>query len=59
MRGERVHRGLFKSKNGQKINADINGSANIIKKVFPNAFADGIQGVVVPPKRITPFKVKA
>ena len=56
--GKRVKRGLFKSKNGTKINADINGSANIIRKVIPNAFANGIEGIVVFPRRFTPFEVK-
>ncbi|HWY11731.1 MAG TPA: transposase [Bacteroidia bacterium] len=50
--GKRKHRGLFISKNGIKINADCNGSGNIIRKEFPNAFADGIQGVVVRPLRV-------
>ena len=50
--GRRTHRGLFVSKNKIKINADCNGSGNIIRKVIPNAFADGIQGVVVRPIRI-------
>jgi len=35
------------------INADVNGSGNIIRKVVPNAFADGIEGVVVRPLRFT------
>jgi putative transposase len=55
--GYRRHRGLFISKDKIKINADCNGSGNIIRKVFPNAFADGIQGVVVPPLRLTPYKL--
>lgn len=50
--GKRKHRGLFISKNGTKINADCNGSGNILRKEFPNAFADGIQGVVVRPLKI-------
>ena len=37
--GVRKHRGLFISKNKIKINADCNGSGNIIRKEFPNAFA--------------------
>ena len=41
----RKYRGLFVSNNGIKINADVNGGLQIIKKVFPNAFADGIEGV--------------
>jgi len=47
--GKRKHRGLFISKNGTKINADCNGSGNIIRKEFPNVFTDGIEGVVVRP----------
>lgn len=43
--GKRVYRGLYRSANGNLINADINGASNIIKKVFPNAFGDGIKGV--------------
>lgn len=31
--GERVKRGLYKSRNGHVINADCNGSANIMRKV--------------------------
>jgi len=53
------HRGLFVASYGRQINADINGAANILRKVFPNAFADGIQGVVVRPVRLTPYKVAA
>jgi putative transposase len=55
--GRRRHRGLFVSKNKIKINADCNGSGNIIRKTFPNAFADGIEGVVVHPIKLTPYKL--
>lgn len=48
----RIHRGLFKSNTGVFINADINGAYQIIKKVFPKAFADGIQGVSLHPVRV-------
>ena len=34
----RVKRGMFISNKKKKINADINGSLQIMKKVFPNAF---------------------
>lgn len=44
----RKHRGLFVSNNGTQINADVNGSFQIIKKVFPNAFVDGIEGSLTP-----------
>jgi putative transposase len=50
--GKRVKRGLFKSSNGNLINSDVNGSYNIIKKAFPNAFANGIEGVAVHPYRV-------
>ena len=48
--GKRIKRGIFRSKNGTLINADVNAGYNIIKKVFPNAFnADGIEGVGLHP----------
>ncbi len=44
--GRRVSRGLFKSKKGILINADVNAGYNIIKKALPNAISvDGIEGV--------------
>lgn len=49
----RIHRGLFKSNTGVLINADVNGSYQIMKKVFPKAFADGIQGVSLHPVRVS------
>jgi putative transposase len=55
--GKRKYRGLFVSAEKIKINADCNGSGNIIRKVFPNAFTNGIQGVLVPPVRLTPYKL--
>jgi putative transposase len=42
-KSRRVHRGLFKSNEGKFINADVNGSYQIMKKVFPNAFSNGIE----------------
>ena len=30
--GRRIHRGLYKSKDGTLMNADINGAANILRK---------------------------
>jgi len=51
-----IKRGLFRARNGTLINAYVNGSLNIIRKAFPNAFVEGRQGVVVPPVRITPYK---
>ena len=48
----RVHRGLFISNNGIRINADANAAYQIMKKVFPNEFSDGIEGVVLHPVRV-------
>lgn len=52
--GDRVKRGLFLSKSGKKINADLNGSLNILRKVFPNCFTNGIEGLLVSPRVYTP-----
>ena len=54
--GRGIKRGLFRTRNGTLSNAYVKGSLNIIRKGFPNAFVEGIKGVVVPPVRITPYK---
>ena len=54
--GKRVKRGLFISSNGSKINSDVNGSYNILRKVIPNIFEDGIEGLGVNPKIIKILK---
>lgn len=48
----RIHRGLFVSNQGVQINADVNAAYQIMKKVFPNVYADGIEGVVLHPVRV-------
>ena len=40
------------SSNGIEINADINASYQILKKVFPAAYANGIEGVVLHPAKV-------
>jgi len=58
--GRRVKRGMYKASDKRKINADVNGSYNIMRKAFPNVFRDnGIEDVnkmlaslVVHPERI-------
>jgi putative transposase len=51
--GKRIKRGLYKSKQGILINADVNGSYNIGRKVFPKEFkSDGIVGVGLHPVRL-------
>jgi putative transposase len=53
--GKRVKRGLFQSSNGSKINADVNGSLQIVRKVFPNAYtAEGIASAAVAPLKVLP-----
>jgi len=51
--GKRVNRGLFRTSNGQIINADVNGAYNITKKALPNAFAKGIAGLALIPYSMT------
>ena len=45
----RVYRGLFVSNKGIKINADVNAAYQIMKKVFPDVFSDGVEGVGLHP----------
>lgn len=54
-KNRRKYRGLFISNNGIKINADVNGSYQIIKKVFPKAFAEGLEGVGLHPFKVDLF----
>ena len=48
-KSRRVYRGLFQANDGRKINADVNGAYQIMRKVFPNVNADGIEGVALRP----------
>src|SRR5260221_13589084 len=50
--GRRVKRGLYRAADGRHINADTNGSYTIIRKVAPDAFAQGSSGCVVHPIRL-------
>lgn len=57
--GKRIERGLYRAADGTLINADCNGSSNIIRKVAPDAFeAEGVEdekrgvALVVHPVRI-------
>jgi len=51
-KARRIHRGLFRSNQGVLINADVNAGYQIMKKVFPNVFADGIEGAASHPVRV-------
>ena len=51
--GKRIKRGLYKTKNNILINADVNGSYNIIRKVFFNSLTvEKIEGVGLYPIKI-------
>lgn len=50
--GKRIKRGLYKTCDGKLINADVNGSYNILRKAIPNAFVNGIEDVAVHPVRL-------
>lgn len=51
--GKRIHRGLYQSKDGIVINADVNGSANIGRKCKQNfTFGELSSGLLASPKRI-------
>ena len=51
--GHRIHRGLYQSKKGTLINADVNGSANIMRKCKQNLNYEKLcKGLRVSPQRI-------
>ena len=51
--GKRIKRGLFKTKAGLEINADVNGSFNILRKVIGNDFINLLNiGCVLQPKSV-------
>lgn len=52
-KSRRVYRGLFVSNNGIKINADVNGAYQIMRKVFPKEKSDGVEGVALHPIRVS------
>ena len=58
-KGHRKTRGMYKSKKYGEINADVNGSYNILRKVFPGNFKKkkGIEGFVVNPISYTLCKI--
>jgi putative transposase len=51
--GRRVKRGMYKASDKRKINADVNGSYNIMRKASPNVFRNnGVEGAAVHPVRL-------
>ncbi len=59
--GKRIKRGLYRASNGRYINADLNGAANIIRKVAPDAFqrAEGVEDgkKVATPSVVHPVRI--
>jgi IS605 OrfB family transposase len=51
--GKRIKRGLYRAKDGRTLNADVNGSYNILRKALPDAFGKGIEALVVAPVWLT------
>ena len=50
--GKRIKRGLYQSKDGALINADVNGSYNILRKGNPEFTYDRIKGISLHPVRL-------
>jgi putative transposase len=50
--GRRLKRGLYQAASGRRINADVNGAYNILRKALPDAFGKGIAGAAVHPVRL-------
>jgi len=45
-----MSRGIFQSSDGTLIHADLNAAYNVIKKVIPEAFADGKERIGLYPR---------
>lgn len=54
--GKRVTRGLYKTGINKLINADVLGSFNIIKKVKPDVFDQGLKGLPFVPVAFDPLR---
>ena len=54
--GDRKHRGLYISKDGFAVNADVNGSLNIGRKVIPEFQGIGDRSLAARPVVINPLK---
>ena len=54
--GKRVKRGLYTTAHGIKLNADVVGALNTIKKVIPEVFDQGIKGLPFSPVAVDPLR---
>jgi hypothetical protein len=50
------YRGLYKTGENKLLNADINGSFNIIRKVIPDVIDQGIRGLPFNPVVLDPLR---
>ena len=57
--GKRIHRGLFKSSTNQVLNADVNGSLGILRKVIDESSFKKIinRGLVTSPNKINIYSI--
>lgn len=53
--GKRVHRGLFRSSTGIRINADVNGAIGILRKVVDDSL---VKEIINKGNLLTPFRVR-
>lgn len=54
--GRRIKRGLYRSADGQKVNADLNGAANILRKKVPYADMSAIaKALCINPRKLYPL----
>jgi putative transposase len=44
--GKREQRGLYRAKNGRRIQADVNGSYNLLRKAISDSFGQGIEAAI-------------
>jgi IS605 OrfB family transposase len=51
---KRVKRGLYRAKDGRTMNAEVNGSYDILRKAVPDAFGKGVEALEVAPGWLTP-----
>lgn len=56
--GKRIKRGLYRASDGRLMNADINGSGNIVRKVAPDAFgSEGVEDGEAKPRVVHPVRI--
>jgi putative transposase len=55
--GRRIARGLYKTAKGRLLNADVNGSFNIIRKVIPDVLDQVIKGLPFNPVVLDPLRM--